>query len=113
MIHRTTKGAITLMVASALAMSAAITPSDARDGRVAAGIAGFALGAAAGAAAGRHYGPGYYAYAPGYYGYGYAPGYYGAYASEPGYVYGPNHYATQYQLSCVIPGAYRPDFSYC
>ena len=85
--------AATLAGALAVAM---VTPSQARHGRNAALIGGFAAGALIGAAASNggygYYGPGYYG--PGYYepGYAYAPGYgyedsY-AYAPAPAY-YGP------------------------
>ena len=89
------KTAIVAGLAGAMALGS-MTASQARSFRagpaVAAGVAGFALGAAA-ANAGGYYGPGYaydsYAYAPGYssYGYSYEPAYggYDSYAYSPGY----------------------------
>lgn len=76
------KYAVAATLAGALALAAA-SPSEARGGRNAAAIGGFAAGALLGAAVA---GGGYYG-GPGYYGpgYGYAPGYY----AEPGYAYEP------------------------
>jgi PXPV repeat (3 copies) len=76
------KYAAAATLAGALALAAA-TPSEARNGRNAAIIGGFAAGALVGAAvANSYYGPGYYG--PGYYDdYAYAPDY----AYEPGPVY--------------------------
>ena len=65
-----TKYAAALTLVGALALVAA-TPSQARHGRNAAAIGGFAAGALIGAAA-ANANNGYYYYAPGY---GYAPGY--------------------------------------
>lgn len=87
MMTRTTKAATVLALAGALAVTAA-TPSFARNGRIGAGIAGFAIGAMVGAAAassnrGSYYYAGEpYAYQPSY---GYEPGY----AYQPGYAYRP------------------------
>jgi hypothetical protein len=76
------KYAVTASLAGALAL-ATMSPSEARGGRNAAVIGGFAAGALVGAAvAGSAYNNGYYGPA---YGYGYAPGYY----AEPGYAYEP------------------------
>ncbi len=113
MLNRTTKFAAAVALAGALAVTAVATPSYARGGRIAAGIAGFAAGAAIGAATSGYYGPGYYG------GYAYGPGYDGGpYAYEPGYVYdsGPDYYARRhhsYQSGCPVQGAYRPDYSFC
>ena len=63
---------------------AAVTPSEARGGRNAAAIGGFAAGALVGAAVAGSYNNGYYGPS-----YGYAPGYYAepyAYEAEPVYV---------------------------
>ncbi len=101
---------------------AATTPSFAQRWEPwAAGAAGFAAGAAIGSAAAnaRAYGPGGYAYGPGY---GYAPGF-DAYAYQPGAV-GPaygNYYGTgefgHYDSgfkSCATDGQYnRTDYSAC
>ncbi len=106
--------AATLTGALALA---AVTPSEARGGRNAAVIGGFAAGALLGAAVansnnGYYDGPGY-AYGPSY---GYAPGYYAepgyaydsGYAYESGYVYdpGPRYYRSG-------PTYYRSNTSNC
>jgi hypothetical protein len=86
------KYAVAATLAGALALAAA-SPSEARGGRVAAGIiGGLAAGAIIGSIANQGYygGPGYYGpgygYAPSY---GYAPGYYAdeGYAYEPAPVY--------------------------
>jgi hypothetical protein len=74
--------AVALTGAIALASAA---PSEARNGRNAAAIGGFAAGAIVGAAAAGAASGGYYSnngYAPGY---AYQPGY----AYEPSYTYGP------------------------
>ena len=93
------KAAIVAGLAGAMALGS-MTASQARfraGPAIAAGVAGFALGAAAANANGYYgygYGPGYgydsYAYAPGYssYGYSYEPGYssgYDSHAYSPGY----------------------------
>jgi hypothetical protein len=91
------KAVIVVGLAGAMALGS-MTASQARfraGPAVAAGVAGFALGAAAANAGGYYgYGPGYgydsYAYAPGYssYGYSYEPSYsggYDSYAYSPGY----------------------------
>lgn len=96
---------ITKYAAAAVALTgvlavAAATPSEARNGRVAAAAVGFGAGALVGAAAanaanaGYYYGPGYYR--SGYYGSGYAyePGYAGyAYAPASGYAETDGSYA--------------------
>jgi hypothetical protein len=84
------KYAMAATLAGSLAVAMA-TPSQARHGRNAALIGGFAAGAVIGAAAANnYYGPG-----DGYYddGYAYAPDYAGAYAYEPApnYYYGPRY----------------------
>ena len=109
MLNRSTKIAAAAALAGALTVTAVATPSYARGGRIGAGIAGFAVGAAIGAAtAGSYYGGPYYggyAYDPGY---AYGPDYY---AYDPGYeYYGRRHYNRD---SCVVSGAYRPDYSQC
>jgi hypothetical protein len=91
-------------LAGALAVAMA-TPSQARHGRNAALIGGFAAGAVIGAAAANsYYGPGY-----GYYddGYAYAPGYADAYAYEPApNYYGPRSYYNRGDRSCMVsPGS--------
>ena len=96
------KATIVVGLAGAMALGS-MTASQARfraGPAVAAGVAGFALGAAAANANSYYYGPGYaydspgyaydsYAYAPGYssYGYSYEPSYsgYDSYAYSPGY----------------------------
>jgi hypothetical protein len=122
MMNRTTKAATALALAGALAASAA-SPSFARNGRIAAGVIGFAAGtmlgaAAAGAAHGPYYGDNY-AYEPGY-----------AYAPAPGYAYGYQGYGLDPSVSpysravkqrhdpygirgCATEGAYRPDYTLC
>jgi hypothetical protein len=119
-MNRTTKVATALTLAGALAVSAA-TPSFARNGRIAAGVIGFAAGTMLGAAAASaHNGPYYdgaYAYEPGYSGYAYEPG--PAYAYEPGYAYEParpyyRSYNRGYGYGCVSEGAQgRPDYGAC
>jgi hypothetical protein len=101
--------AATLAGALAVAMAA---PSQARDGRNAAVIGGFAAGAVVGAAAANAYGPGYYdggyAYAPGPYAYGYED----SYAYAPGPVYRGRY--GNYGHGCVGDLGYgRPDYSSC
>ncbi|MCK9918668.1 hypothetical protein MXD81_57045 [Microbacteriaceae bacterium K1510] len=95
---------------------AAVTPSEARNGRNAAAAIGFGAGALIGAAAatansGYYYGPGY-AYGPGYY--AYEPGY--AYEPAPVYV-APSYgygYRNNYRPSCAIDMGYgRLDYSGC
>ena len=113
MMNRTTKIAVALALAGGVSVAAVATPSYARGGRIAAGVAGFAVGAAIGAAAanaGGYYGGPGYAYDPGYayapaYGYAYGPDYY---ASEPTWSYRAHH-----RSRCVVEGAYRPDYSQC
>ena len=112
MINRTTKTAMAIALAGALAVTA-VTPSFARGGRIAAGIVGFAAGAAIGAAA-ANANRGYYYGEPYAYNSGYAP----AYAYEPGYAYDPApRYGRSYRSnsadSCAVEGAYRPDYSNC
>lgn len=107
---------------------AATTPSFAQRWEPwAAGAAGFAAGAAVGSAAARGYGPGGYAYGPGY---AYAPGF-DAYAYQPGdaYAYQPGmagpaygnyygsgqygHYDSGFK-DCATDGQYnRTDYSAC
>jgi hypothetical protein len=110
--------AVALTGAIALASAA---PSEARYGRNAAAIGGFAAGAivgaaAAGAASGGYYAdPGYYAepgYAPAYYDSGYYdPGY--AYAPAPVYGYG-YRYHNGYRPQCAIDMGYgKLDYSGC
>jgi hypothetical protein len=101
-----------LALAGALAISAT-APSFARNGRIAAGVIGFAAGTALGAAAAGasrpYYGDGYYG------GYAYDPGYVeDGYASEawpPAYVYSPRHYYGS--SSCTVRDASRELYSYC
>jgi hypothetical protein len=102
----------------ALALAAA-TPSEARNGRNAAAIGGFAAGAiiggavAAGAANGGYYNGGYYG-EPAYVdsGYGYGPAY-----AEPGYAYAPApvyRYRNNYRPQCAIDMGYgKLDYSGC
>jgi hypothetical protein len=113
-MNRTTKVATALTLAGALAVSAA-TPSFARNGRIAAGVIGFAAGTMLGAAAASaHNGPYYdgaYAYEPGYTD---AP----AYAYEPGYAYEPvrPYYGSYHRdySGCVAEGAQgRADYGAC
>lgn len=83
------KYAVAASLAGALAL-AAVSPSEARDGRNAAVIGGFAAGALVGAAvAGSAYNNGYYG--PGY---GYGP----SYAYDSGYAYepAPTYYSDSY-----------------
>jgi len=88
-MNRILEYAAAAALTGALALAAA-SPSEARGGRNAAAIGGFAAGALVGAAVvGSQYNNGYYGpsygYAPGYYAEpGYAPGY--AYEPEPVYV---------------------------
>ena len=94
--------AVAATLAGALALAAA-TPSEARGGRNAAAIGGFAAGALVGAAVASSYNNGYY-YGPGYYdpGYAYAPAYESDYAYDPGPVYvqpGPTYYSRPYYRS--------------
>ena len=112
--------AATMTGAFALALA---SPSEARDGRNAAAIGGFAAGALVGAAVANsnngYYGPGYYdrgyAYEPGY-AYERAPAYYGpAYdiGAVPAYPYAeaPRYYAPRRSVRCGgSPGSpnYRP-----
>jgi hypothetical protein len=117
---RTTKAATALALAGALAISAA-TPSFARNGRVAAGVIGFAAGtmlgaAAASAAHGPYYGNGY-AYEPSY---AYAPAYgYGGYASYNDPTVSPYSQRVEQRhdpygiRGCASEGAYRPDYTLC
>jgi hypothetical protein len=103
-------GALALTGALALAMA---TPGQARNGRNAALIGGFAAGAVVGAAVanggyyggpGYYYGPGPYAYGPAY---GYGPG---AYAYEPAPARG---YFTN-EPSCATDGGNgHADYSAC
>jgi hypothetical protein len=123
--------AVVAMTGAALAVTA-VTPSQARNGRVAAAAIGFGAGALVGAAAanaanaGYYYGPGYYrsgyygsgyAYQPGYAGYAYQPGYAGyAYVPEPGYVAPSYSYGSgdTTQPSCATDAGYgRYDYSAC
>lgn len=79
--------AVAATLAGALALAAA-SPSEARNGRNAAAIGGFAAGALVGAAvvgSSGYYGPGY-GYGPSY---GYAPGYYAEPGYAPDYAYEP------------------------
>jgi len=75
---RVLKTVAAIGVAGTLALAVS-TPSQARNGRIAAAGAGFAAGAVVGAAAASS------AYGPGYYGPGYASNGYDAYAYAPGY----------------------------
>ena len=78
------KYTVAATLAGALALAAA-SPSEARGGRNAAAIGGFAAGALLGAAVvGSQYNNGYYGPA-----YGYAPGYYAEPGYAPGYAYEP------------------------
>ena len=101
------KYATAVTLAGALAVAIA-TPSQARDGRNAAVIGGFAAGAVVGAAAANnYYGPGY-----GYYNnsYAYEPGYTDGYAYAPASnYYGPRYdynYSDQNLRDCTLsPGS--------
>lgn len=88
-MNRFVKPIALLGLAGAVTVGAFASQAEARNGRWAAGAAGFAVGAAVGAAAANssYYNSGYYgggyAYQPGY---AYAPGYaYDSYAYEPAY----------------------------
>jgi hypothetical protein len=125
-MNRTTKTITALSLVGAIAVAAA-TPSFARNGRIAAGVIGFAagtmLGAAAASANNGYYG-GYagdaYAYEPGY---AYAPGY--SYGPGYGYYGGTDRTVSPYSQAvkqrhdpygirgCATEGAYRPDYSLC
>jgi hypothetical protein len=100
----------------AIALAAA-SPSEARNGRNAAAIGGFAAGAIVGAAAAGAANGGYYYGDPGYAydsDYAYGPAY-----AEPGYVYEPApvyHYGyrNNYRPHCAVNGGYgRTDYSFC
>ena len=101
--------AVALTGVMALASAA---PSEARHGRNAAAIGGFAAGAIVGAAAASAANGGYYYREPGY-----APGYYdsGYYAYEPAPVYGYGYrYRNNYPPQCAIDMGYgRVDYSGC
>jgi hypothetical protein len=108
--------AVVLTGAIALASAA---PSEARNGRNAAAIGGFAAGAIVGAAAAGAASGGYYAepgYAPGYYDSGYA---YGPAYAEPGYAYAPAPvygygYRNNYRPQCAIDMGYgKLDYGGC
>ena len=104
--------AVALTGAIALASAA---PSEARYGRNAAAIGGFAAGAVVGAAAAGAASGAYYAepgYAPAYYDSGYYdPGY--AYAPAPVYGYG-YRYHNGYRPQCAIDMGYgKLDYSGC
>jgi len=92
--------AVAATLTSALAL-AAVTPSQARDGRNAAVAIGVGAGVLAGAAiasSNGYYGPGYYG-APGYaYGPAYDDGYY-AYEPAPVYAPAPTYYYSGRQRS--------------
>src|SRR3954454_10552582 len=80
------KTAIVLGTAGAMALGS-MTASEARNGRIAAGVGGFVAGAAIGAAA-ANANAGYYGSGYGYDSYAYEPAYsgYDSYAYEPAYV---------------------------
>lgn len=108
------KYAAAATLAGALAVGMA-TPSQARHGRNAAAIGGFAAGALIGAAAASaanssYYEPGYY-YAPGPY--AYEPAYEPAYVYEPA----PSYRSYRYRSapSCATDGGYGKglDYSAC
>jgi hypothetical protein len=120
-MNRTRTAATVLALAGMIAVSVA-TPSSARNGRVAAGVIGFAAGTMLGAAATSSYQDPYYGE---------------AYAYEPGYAYAPSHgiYGRYYNgndpsiapygqavenrhdpygiRGCATEGAYRPDYTLC
>src|SRR5689334_15822931 len=110
------KYAAAAALTGALAL-AAVTPGQARNGRNAAIIGGFAAGAVVGAAAASAANDGYY-YNDGYYngpglGYAYEPGYVddGAYAYEPVPTYQYRGYPTR---SCAVDMGYgRYDYTGC
>ena len=114
------KYAMAATVTGALALAAA-SPSEARGGRNAALIGGFAAGAVIGAVAANSYygGPGYY-YGPGPAYYGPGPAYYGPgpYAYEPAPVYAPAPRYYRYRgndSGCGTQGNYpgAVDSSFC
>lgn len=112
------KYATAVALAGTLALAAA-TPSEARNGRNAAMIGGFAAGAVIGAAAasannGYYYGPGYasgYAYQPGY---AYEPAYAEPVYAEPVYAAPRYQYRNNYHPTCAVEmGGGRLDYSAC
>jgi hypothetical protein len=112
------KYAAAAALTGALAL-AAVTPGQARNGRNAAIIGGFAAGAVVGAAAASAANDGYY-YGPGP-GYAYEPGYVddGAYAYEPAPAYelAPTYGYRTYRYrgeSCAVDMGYgRRDYTGC
>jgi hypothetical protein len=109
-------GAAVLTGAIALAVA---TPSEARNGRNAAAIGGFAVGAIVGAAAANAANRNYYG-GPGYYdsGYAYGPGYVAepsyAYEPEPVYVAPSYRYRNNYRPPCAVDMGYgKLDYSSC
>lgn len=105
------KCAAAVALAGTMAVAAA-TPSQARHGRNAAAIGGFAVGALVGAAVANaasnsYYGPGYY-YAPGPY--AYEPAYAPAYVYEPAPVYRSYRYRSA--PSCATDGGYGKGLDY-
>jgi hypothetical protein len=102
-------------LAGALAIGAMAPQAEARNGRWAAGAAGFAAGALIGGAVASANANNYYG---GYYepGYAYAPGYaYDSYAYEPGYAgYADDTYAyaPAYQGNQTYYSSYRNNHSY-
>jgi len=111
------KYAAAAALTGALAL-AAVTPGQARNGRNAAIIGGFAAGAVVGAAAASAANDGYY-YGPGP-GYAYEPGYVddGAYAYEPAPGYAPAqpyYYSGRSTEGCATKGKYPGtlDYSAC
>lgn len=116
-MNRIVKFTAAAALAGALAVGMS-SPSQARHGRNAAAIGGFAagalIGAAAASAANGYYGPDYY-YAPGPYAYepaytyGYAPGY----AYVPSYAYVPRR---DFNTGCSTSGSmygHTRDYSAC
>lgn len=105
--------AVALTGAIALASAA---PSEARNGRNAAAIGGFAAGAIVGAAAASAANGGYYYAEPGY-----APSYYDSGYYDPGYAYEPApvygygyRYRDNYRPQCAIDMGYgRLDYGGC
>ncbi len=113
------KFAAAAVLTGALAV-AVVTPSEARNGRNAAAIGGFAVGAVVGAAAASAANSSYYG-GPGYddSGYAYGPGY----VVEPSYAYEPEpvyvapayrYRSNSYRPPCAIDMGYgKLDYSSC
>ena len=118
-MNRIIKFTAAAAMAGALAVGVS-TPSQARHGRNAAAIGGFAagalVGAAAASAANGYYAPGYYV-APGPY--AYEPAYQFAYDYDPGYAYVPSYaYVPRrdFNTGCSTSGTmygHSTDYSAC